>query len=147
MTVMRPTGSCRCGAVQYELAVGDVPPVYCCHCLDCQRWSGSAFSEQAVILEGTISATGPLIETIVTSRQGAVSLQFVCGACHSRIYSKNPKRPGIMLLRAGTLDQAPSIQPRAHIWVKRMQSWLVLPSGTAAFQEGASPEEFRGALK
>ena len=38
------TGACRCGATRYELAVDSLTAIYCCHCTDCQRWSGSAFS-------------------------------------------------------------------------------------------------------
>lgn len=141
------TGSCRCGAVHYELAMDRLPAIYCCHCLDCQKWSGSAFTEQGVIREEDIKTEGPLLEACVTSRQGGVSVQYVCGSCHNRIYSKNPKRPGIALLRAGTLEDSPAIEPKAHIWVKRKQPWIVLPATTAVFGEGPSPEEFKAALE
>ncbi|WP_457832593.1 GFA family protein, partial [Staphylococcus aureus] len=53
------SGGCRCGATRYTLAVDVIPPVYCCHCLDCQSWSGSAFSEQAVVRTDALSITGP----------------------------------------------------------------------------------------
>ena len=141
------TGGCRCGAVRYELAAERMPPVYCCHCLDCQKWSGSAFTQQGVIGEDDLAISGPLLEASVTSRQGGTSLQYVCGVCHNRIYSKNPARPGIALLRAGTLDDAPAIEPRAHIWVKRKQSWVLLPENVPAFKEGAPPEELKAALR
>ena len=39
------SGGCRCGATRYQLAVETLTAIYCCHCTDCQRWSGSAFSE------------------------------------------------------------------------------------------------------
>ena len=36
------TGGCSCGAVRYRLL--DTPLiVHCCHCLNCQRQTGSAF--------------------------------------------------------------------------------------------------------
>lgn len=141
------TGGCRCGAVQYELAIDHIPPVYCCHCLDCQKWSGSAFTEQGIIREEDLKVTGPLIEAPVTSRQGGTSVQYVCDICHNRIYSKNPTRPGIAILRAGTLDNSTEIQPRMHVWVKRKQPWVVLPDNVAVFQEGASADEFKAALR
>jgi Uncharacterized conserved protein len=140
------TGGCRCGAVRFELSMEQIPPVYCCHCLDCQKWSGSAFTEQGVIREGDLKISGPLVETSVTSRQGGTSLQYVCDVCHNRIHSKNPTRPGIALLRAGTLDDAPTIEPRVHVWVKRKQPWVVLPDNVPVFQEGASSEEMKSAL-
>lgn len=137
------TGSCRCGAVTYELVRDEPPPVYCCHCHDCQKWSGSAFAEQAVIAEETITTSGPLVHTSVTSHQDGRSVQHVCGACHSRIYSTNPARPGIALLRAGTLDVTSDLRPRAHIWTRSKQAWLTLPRNVPLFDEGPSPEEFR----
>lgn len=138
-------GSCRCGAVTYELTHAGQPPVYCCHCLDCQKWSGSAFAEQAVIAEDAIRVAGPILRAEVTSRQGGRSVQYVCGSCHSRIYSTNPARPGVALLRAGTLDVAHDLQPRAHIWVRSRQPWFTLPPEVPAYDEGP-PENFRYVL-
>ena len=143
MGIMTLTGSCRCGAVGYELRVNGVPPVYCCHCLDCQKWSGSAFAEQAVIPEDAITLTGPLAEGPVVSRRGGQSVQRACAICHSRLYSTNPARPGLALLRAGTLDMATALEPRVHVWTKRKQSWLSLPETVPAFDEMPPIEEFR----
>jgi hypothetical protein len=42
------TGGCSCGDVRYELTS---PPMFthCCHCLVCQRQTGSAFVINALI--------------------------------------------------------------------------------------------------
>lgn len=141
------SGSCRCGAVSYEIDVEDDPPVYCCHCLDCQKWSGSAFAEQAIVPENSIRVTGPILRAEVTSWQGNQSIQYVCGHCHSRICSTNPKRPGIALLRAGTLAEADHLRPRMHIWIKRKQPWITLPDDVAAFEENAPAEEFMALMQ
>lgn len=140
------TGSCRCDAVTYELTLNELPRIYCCHCLDCQKWSGSAFAEQAVIPEASIRMTGSVVCAEVTSRQGGKSIQYVCGACHNRIYSVNPARPGIALLRAGTLDDTTELQPRLHMWIKRKQQWVTLPDGVPAFEEAPPIEELRALL-
>ena len=136
------TGGCRCGATRYALGVEAMPPVYCCHCLDCQRWSGSAFSEQAVVREDAIALTGPIVDYSYDTRSGARSHQRICGVCHSRIFNSNTQRPGIALLRAGTLDASDTIVPRAHIWVKRKQPWVVLPDAVPSFPENAPLAEF-----
>ena len=49
------TGGCACGAVRYRLVS---PPmfVHCCHCLDCQRQTGSAFVLNGIIETGGVSA-------------------------------------------------------------------------------------------
>src|SRR5579871_2004830 len=44
----RLSGDCACGAVRYALASAPMF-VHCCHCLDCQRQTGSAFVPNALI--------------------------------------------------------------------------------------------------
>ena len=51
-------GGCRCGAVRYKLALDTLPLTYACHCLDCQTWSGSAFSQQTFVPEAALAVTG-----------------------------------------------------------------------------------------
>jgi hypothetical protein len=134
-------GGCRCGACRYTLAQAELPPVYCCHCLDCQSWSGSAFVEQALIAPDVISAAGPVVVDELSNPSGSVGIQRTCGSCRSRLWSENAHRPGMALLRAGTLDRSEEVIPRAHIWVKRKQHWLVLPDDVAVFDENAPPAE------
>lgn len=139
-------GSCRCGAVRYTIAVEQLDAIYCCHCTDCQRWSGSAFSEQAIIPDGTISAEGPVIEFTVSTPSGAQSLQRACGVCHGRLWNTNSSRPGIATVRAGTLDHNRELEPLLHIWVKSKQPWLTLPEGVPAFDETPPMAVFAAAL-
>ena len=139
-------GACRCGACTYTIAVDPLEAVYCCHCTDCQRWSGSAFSEQAVVPEAAIAAEGPVIEFIVTTASGAESRQRACGTCHARLWNTNSRRPGVAVVRAGTLDHNRTLAPRAHIWVKSKQPWVALPEGVPAFEGNAPPEQFARAL-
>ncbi|MBS0478939.1 MAG: GFA family protein [Proteobacteria bacterium] len=139
-------GGCRCGAVRYTIAVDRIDAIYCRHCTDCQRWSGSAFSEQAVAPEGTISATGPVIEFTVATPSGAQSHQRACGVCHTRLWNANSSRPGTITVRAGTLDHNRALAPRAHIWVKSKQPWVVLPDDVPSFEETPAMAEFAAVL-
>jgi hypothetical protein len=139
-------GGCRCGACRYTLAVEQLPPVYCCHCRDCQTWSGGAFTEQAVVREDAIEATGPIVDYRFTSPSGSQSFQRLCGTCHARLWNTNSARPGIAVVRAGTLDASDEIVPRAHIWVKRKQPWVALDDAIPAFEESAPPAAFAAIL-
>lgn len=141
------SGGCRCGAVRYTLAVQAMPPVYCCHCQFCQTSSGSAFSMQAVVPESAISAEGPIRDYVYTTAAGAESHHRLCATCHTRLWNSNRLRPGLALVRAGTLDDAEHLVPRAHIWVKRKQPWLVLPEGGPSWPEAAPLAELAVALQ
>ncbi|RIA46877.1 hypothetical protein DFR49_1437 [Hephaestia caeni] len=141
------TGGCRCGAVRYDLTPDRLPPVYCCHCRDCQTWSGSAFVEQAVVPANALSITkGAPTEQAFTTPIGVISRQFGCPACFSRLYTASPSRPGMLTLRAGTLDASDAVMPIAHIWTKRMQRWITLPDGVPAFAENAPADAFAAIL-
>lgn len=140
-------GGCRCGAVRYTLALNALPRTYACHCRDCQTWSGSAFSQQTFLPEAALSATGPLVIYEMAYPSGRVSTQRMCGVCHTRIYNSNSARPGVVIVRAGTLDRSNELEVVAHIWVKRKQPWLTLPAGVPAWPEGAPPVELLQALR
>ena len=139
-------GGCRCGAVRYTLALEALPLTYACHCRDCQTWSGSAFSQQASMPEAALKVSGPLVVYELTNPSGRISTQRMCGVCHTRVYNSNSARPGVVVVRAGTLDRSDELEVVAHLWVKRKQPWLNLPEGVAAWPEGAPPAELLQAL-
>jgi hypothetical protein len=139
-------GGCRCGAVRYTLALESLPTTYACHCLDCQTWSGSAFSQQTFLPEESLAVTGPLTVYEFTTPSGRHSKQRMCGICHTRIYNSNSARPGVVVVRAGTLDQSDQLDAVAHIWVKRKQRWLELPQDVPTWPEGAPVDELSKAL-
>jgi hypothetical protein len=139
-------GGCRCGAVRYELALDALPSTYACHCLDCQTWSGSAFSQQTFLPEAALTVTGPVVVYEFTTPSGRSSTQRMCGVCHTRIYNSNSARPNVAVVRAGTLDRSNELNVVAHIWVKRKQHWLTLPEGVPTWLESAPATELLQAL-
>lgn len=139
-------GGCRCDAVRYALALDGVPPTYACHCPDCQTWSGSAFSQQTYLPEAALSVTGPLAVYELTSPSGRNSTQGMCGVCHTRIFNSNSARPGLVVVRAGTLDRSDELDIVAHTWVKQKQPWLALQEGVPSWPEGAPVTELIEAL-
>lgn len=119
-----------------------MPPVYCCHCRDCQTWSGSAFSEQAVVGEAQVVVTHGEVEIYErVNESGAISVQRLCGSCHTRLWNTNSARPGIAVIRAGTLDASDALIPRAHMWVRRKQPWITIAPDVAAWDETPDPQQ------
>ena len=139
-------GGCRCAAVRYTLAMNRLPRTYACHCRDCQTWTGSAFSQQTFVPQASLRVTGALDVYTFTTPGGNTSVQRICPICHTRIYNSNSARPGVVVVRAGTLDRSDELDVVAHIWVKRKQAWLTLPEGVPAWDEGAPEAELLGAL-
>jgi hypothetical protein len=140
-------GGCRCGRIRYGAALPALPRVYACHCLDCQTWSGSAFSLQFILPEDQLRVSGEPALFELTSPDGSrTSRQRACPVCFTRVYNTNTRRPGLAVVRAGTLDDSDQLQIVAHIWAKRRLQGIEIPEGVPAWPEGAPLEEFAAAL-
>ena len=139
-------GGCRCGAVRYTIALDDMPPVYACHCHMCQRFSGSAFSVQALVAEAKLRVTGPLLvrEQVTEDR---TSIQRHCAECYGRIYNTNTRRPGVAVVRAGTLDRSEELECRAHIFTNYRQRWVQFDPAVPQWGEAPEPDAFIAALR
>jgi len=96
--------------------------------------------------EAAIQATGPIVEFTVTNESGALSHQRACGLCHNRLWNTNSSRPGIAVVRAGTLDHNRTIEPLVHIWVKSKQPWVTIAGGVPCFDETPPVAEFAAIL-
>lgn len=138
---MSITGQCRCSAVTYHLDLPALPAVYACHCLHCQRWSGSAFGLHALVPEAALSITGEVVEYL-HEHEGQQSRQLICARCHTRICNSTTAAPGMRVLRAGTLDGGERLVPAAHIWISRKQPWLELPEGVPGWERSPEPMAF-----
>jgi hypothetical protein len=138
-------GSCRCGACRIEIAVEALPPAYACHCHICQRWSGSAFSLQAIVPEAVLGVTGPVVVYEIVT-EDRTSSQRVCSVCHARLYNTNTRRPGVAVVRAGTLDRSEELDCVAHIYTAYKQRWVTIPDGVPHWAEAAPLAEFAAAL-
>ncbi|WP_184060074.1 GFA family protein [Sphingomonas aerophila] len=142
---MTVRGKCRCGACSYHIAIDALPRVYACHCHVCQRWTGSAFSVQALVPEDRLVVTGPIsIQEVIT--EDRTSTQRFCSTCYGRIYNTNTRRPGVAVVRAGTFDRSEELDCVAHIFTAYRQRWVVIPANVASWPEAAPPDDFVRAL-
>ena len=140
-------GGCRCGQVRYRVAAGKLPNVYACHCLDCQTWSGSAFSLQFIVPEGELKVEGEPQLYERTSPDGArISRQRGCSTCFTRVYNTNSARPGLAVVRAGSLDRSNELKIVAHIWTKRKMAGIEIPASVPSWPESAPPADFIAVL-
>jgi hypothetical protein len=127
------TGGCQCGKLRYEIT--EAPRlVYTCHCTDCQRMTGSAFSIAVVVANQAFRLTGVeprLIPRIADS--GAVRNRWVCPECGSWICGDPMQGSAVRTARAGTLDNTSWVRPTVHLWTRSKQPWIALPEGDHSF--------------
>ena len=118
------TGRCLCGDVSYKVTAEPLSSRVC-WCANCQRISSNGtvnaiFPTQAIDISGT-----PSEHTGAADSGNQVRRRF-CGRCASHLFSDSTGRPGMTVVRLGTLDDPSSIQPTANIWSASAPSWACL---------------------
>ena len=102
------TGGCRCSALRYKISRAP-GLVYTCHCTECQRQTGSAFSMGVVLETEEFILSGARPRPIQrTADSGRTVTRWVCPECGSWICNgpdPTSTAPGERrVVRAGTLD-------------------------------------------
>jgi hypothetical protein len=125
-------GGCACGAVRYRLT-SDPLFIHCCHCLNCQRQTGSAFVINLLIEADRVeSLAGEPQPVDVPRDDGSMQRIFRCPTCQVAVFSQYT-RPEVWFVRAGTLDEPTSVVPDVHIFTKSKVGWVTLPDSAPAF--------------
>src|SRR5918999_1737142 len=117
------TGSCLCRAIRYEVTV-PISELRHCHCKDCQKSSGAGGAVNAMIPSSDFRITqGTPRRFTKVADSGRTLHRFFCGDCGSPIYSQRETNPGMVVVRAGTFDNAGDMKITAHIWTKSARPW------------------------
>jgi hypothetical protein len=125
-------GGCACGAVRYRLT-SEPLFVHCCHCLNCQLQTGSAFVINILIETDRVELLVGEPQPVDVPRSGGKKQRiWRCPTCQVALYSKYTS-PGVRFVRAGTLDDPASVEPDVHIFTRSKLPWVTLPEATPAF--------------
>jgi hypothetical protein len=118
------TASCRCGQLT-AAATGEPVRVSVCHCLDCQKRTGSAFSAQARWPSDQVAIAGTSKTWSHLGDSGNRITHHFCPDCGSTVhYSIDGKFDGLVAIRLGALDDPYPFEPRFSVWEKRKHDWV-----------------------
>lgn len=111
------------------------PPQALCHCLDCRKITGSAFSTNLVVAEDGFSVTKGTPKSFPkTADSGKTITSFLCGTCGSTLWRESETYAGTKIIKAGTLDSAASLEegakPLVELFVVNRVPWLPAVTGT-----------------
>jgi hypothetical protein len=126
-------GGCACGAVRYRLA-SDPLFTHCCHCLNCQRQTGSAFVINLLIETDRVEMLAGDPQPVEVPRDdGSKQIIFRCPTCQVAVFSQYT-RAEVRFVRGGTLDHPSSVAPDVHIFTRSKLPWITLPDSAPAFE-------------
>ncbi len=125
-------GGCSCGAVRYRLT-SEPLFVHCCHCLNCQRQTGSAFVINLLVEADRVTILAGDPQPVDAPRDdGSAQRIYRCPRCQVAVFSEYGW-PEVWFVRGGTLDEPSSVKPDVHIYTRSKLPWVTLPEDTPAF--------------
>ena len=116
------TGGCQCGAVTYE-AKGDPAMVIQCHCLNCQKSSGTGHVPFAGFAEPQVTVKGKTKAFSYIADSGGKATSNFCPECGSTLFGTTTSFPGVMAIRLGSMNDSSAFQPQMAVYAKRMRGW------------------------
>jgi hypothetical protein len=133
---MNIEGGCLCGQVRYT---AEAEPFFTavCHCKNCQKQAGTAFSVVIGLPEAAMAFTGEMATYADTADSGGVVERKFCPRCGSALLSTVPARPGMVILKAGSLDDTSGLEPKVHVWTESAMAFTAIPEGVMAFPKNA----------
>jgi len=116
------SGGCACGDIRYEC---EADPVFMlnCHCRDCQKANGGAFAAILAVPEAAVQMRGePRYYAVVGGSGNPVHRGF-CQTCGSQVTIKIGRRPDVLGLQAGCLDDPSVYRPTKDLFTSSAQAW------------------------
>ncbi len=131
--LMSATGHCLCGGISYAFE-GEPVAVLLCHCDDCQRGSGAAFSVNVIIARAGLEIDGaPRVHHTTAADSANGRERHFCGDCGSPMFTMLAEQPDLAIVKAGTLDDRSRLAPAVEIWCSTAQDWLATAAERPTF--------------
>ena len=125
-------GGCLCGKVRYS-ATAEPVIVAVCHCRNCQKQGGTAFSVVVAIPRGAMKVEGAVKTYHDIGGSGQPVQRNFCPECGSPITTDTSTSPELTFIKAGTLDDTSWLDPKVHVYCDSAQSWTSIPDSSRKF--------------
>ncbi|WP_299149857.1 GFA family protein [uncultured Tateyamaria sp.] len=135
-------GSCLCGSVQVRITASPLLTL-ACHCLDCQKFTASAFSLTTMFPNDSFSCTGELFK----GGLGASGRDhYFCKSCGNFIYSQIRGSDQRINLRTSILNGAASFEPFVELMTDEKMQWAIVPTKYSYQQSPDNLEELQALM-
>lgn len=119
--------SCTCGKLRIVVS-GDPGRVSICHCLECQKRTGSVFGVQARFRRDQVILTEGAFTTYtrIGDEGGGADFHF-CPACSSIAYYTIRDQPDLVAIPVGAFADPSFPPPQVSVYETRRHHWVLLP--------------------
>lgn len=132
MTPGTATGQCLCGLFRFEVT-GPLGEVRYCHCSQCRRKSGTAFTANARIARDQWRIEGP--SALITEFEHKPGLyNAFCSRCGSPLYARSESDPDDIRVRLGGFEGTVDVIITGHVWVSSKAHWYDIEDSLPQYQ-------------
>jgi hypothetical protein len=118
--------ACSCGQLSVTVR-GEPVRISVCHCLECQRRTGSAFGAQARFRAADVEISGASTAWRRIADSGhAITFHF-CPGCGSTVYYRPEDQPELIAVTLGAFADPGFPRPRVSVYESRKHAWVGLP--------------------
>lgn len=119
--------ACSCGQLRLT-CTGEPVRISICHCLECQRRTGSVFGTQARFPRAQVTAIEGHATRYVRRGDSGGSLTFhFCPQCGSTVYWVLDAAPDLIAVAVGAFADATFAPPRHSVYERRRHAWVTVP--------------------
>src|ERR1700752_4182252 len=124
---MPPREAC-CSCEQLRLlAEGDPIRISMCHCLACQRRTGSAFGMQARWPADRVQINGDYQDYVRISDEGEERVFHFCPGCGATVFYTTGDAPDVIAVPIGVFADPSFPPPTVSVYESRRHPWVRLP--------------------
>ena len=111
-----------------------------CHCLDCQRRTGSAFSVAVFYERDRVRVDSGTSVVFERGSSSGYPVRFhFCGDCGSNVYWEPARLPDLIGVALGAFADPSFARPEQSVWTKDKHTWLDLPEDMPTFTVNPPP--------
>jgi hypothetical protein len=118
--------ACSCGQLHLT-AEGDPVRISMCHCLACQRRTGSAFGMQARFPADRVRIAGRHTQYVRQSDEGDARAFHFCPDCGATVFYTTAGLPDLIAVAIGAFADPSFPAPTVSVYESRRHPWLSLP--------------------
>lgn len=119
--------ACSCGQLTARVS-GEPTRVSVCHCLACQRRTGSAFGVQARFDAAQVEGSGVASEYVRVGDEGSHGRFRFCASCGATLYWTVDEMPGVIMIPVGAFAEPGFPAPTVSVYEERRHDWVGLPA-------------------
>jgi hypothetical protein len=117
---------CACGKLQIR-CTQEPAKISLCHCLECQRRTGSPFGIAAFFDARSTEVIGSSRSYQRGSDSGFPVTFHFCGACGSTVFWYPSRKPTAVAVAVGCFADPLFPAPTQAVYVERRHGWVVTP--------------------